>query len=151
MKTEDKMDCLGILLIVFMIGGLILFSQAKYNTSNGVLWQEETRVKTEHDISYISIPGFSEIHFVTNKTDQDFSFYNPASNHCIMDLELQLPDGETLFTESNIQPGYGIKEVQLNKELQNGNYDNCKFVIRCYSSDGVFYNGATLTVKLFIR
>ena len=143
---------LTMLLIAICVAIYVTTTNMKNNnTSNGVLWQEEDSLVTHKTSSYISIPGFSEIHFSANNTKQKFLFHNPVNNICIMDVELLLPNDEVLLTEKNIHPGYGIKETELHKILPSGRYDNCKLVIRCHSSDGVFYNGATLAVKLYIE
>ena len=66
-----------------------------------------------------------------------------------MDFSILIPDGSVLWSEENIQPGYGLYDIQLNKELEKGTYEECTFTIRCYK-DGVELNGCNIAFTLYV-
>lgn len=71
------------------------------------------------------------------------------TNTCSMDFSILMPDGSVLWSEENIQPGYGLYDIQLNKELEKGTYEECTFTIRCYK-DGVELNGCNIAFTLYV-
>lgn len=43
----------------------------------------------------------------------------------------------------------GLYDIQLNKELEKGTYEECTFTIRCYK-DGVELNGCNIAFALYV-
>ena len=142
---KKRYTVLIILCIIFLFAGYKISTQFS-EIQKGVLWEEEKR-----ENKFITIAGFSELYFKAGITEQSISFHNPKNNKCIMDAYFLLPDGESLFKAKDIAPGYGIKTIKLNRSLKTGDYRNCKFIIKCHSEEGIVYNGAVLTVNLYVR
>ena len=119
--------------------------------SSGVRYTD-SKIATKAETSYITIQGFSELHFSANEITQDFKFQNPNDNDCYMNIIFCLPDGEVLFFIGNIQPSYGIEQVELNRVLDAGTYENCKLYIKCFSfADNRELNGATMAINLYVK
>lgn len=134
-----------ILQVVILL--LVIFKPSP--TKSGVRLDEQN-AETQ-TTSYTTIQGFSEIHFVKDEKSQNFSFTNPEDNTCYMDVALLSSTGEEIFSASRIEPGYTLTNIELNKELGEGIYKNCSFVVRCYSMDGgVELNGATMKVNIYV-
>jgi hypothetical protein len=126
---------------------MIHFSNLHSRISSGVLWQEE-EIEQRND-GTIAIAGFSELYFEADEKEQRISFHNPASNDCIMNIQM-IVDGEVIYEQDNIHPGYGIKEIKLNKSLSCGTYYDCELIIDCFK-DGTQVNGAVLNFDIIVR
>ena len=158
MNEEQRIKKVMIAIIVVLLtaiiclGATILLDLKETNKSGILLEDFEDRVKINALNQSISIHGFSEVHMKSGELELTFDFYNPKTNDCYMDIELLLPDGKSLFEIKRIEPGYGIKEIQLKDVLENGDYLNCQFLIKCYSmADGSQLNGAAMNVNLYMR
>lgn len=147
-NENNKLSSFGVTLIIILL--LIIFVGISDKRSSGILWNERDIKKTTN-VSYISLRGFSNLYFKSEETTQKFSYFNPEKNSCIMDIALYLNNGEMVFKQENIHPGYGIKEININRPLPRGTYKKCKFAVKCYSPDGIIYNGANITVDLYVR
>lgn len=142
------------IIIVLLIGivclGTMILLDSKGTNKSGILLESEGREKVLNQS--ISIFGFSELHMKSGELNQPFDFRNPNTNDCYMDISLLLSDGTKLFEIKRIEPGYGIKEVQLNDVLENGDYLNCCFNVQCFSlKDDTQLNGASMSVDLYVR
>lgn len=142
------------IIIVLLIGiiylGTMILLDSKGTNKSGILLENEGREKVLNQS--ISIFGFSELHMKSGELNQSFDFRNSNTNDCYMDIALLLSDGTKLFEIKRIEPGYGIKEVQLNNVLENGDYLNCCFNVQCFSlKDDTQLNGASMSVDLYVR
>ena len=138
-----------LLTVIICLGAMILLDLKETNKS-GILLESEGREKVLNQS--ISIFGFSELHMKSGELNQSFEFRNPNTNDCYMEIALLLSDGTKLFEIKRIEPGYGIKEVQLNDVLENGDYLNCCFNVQCFSlKDDTQLNGASMSVDLYVR
>ena len=148
-RRENKVIIIliAIILVFAVFTCHILF---KSSNKSGILLESEGREKVLNQS--ISIFGFSELHMKSGELNQSFDFRNPSTNDCYMDISLLLSDGTKLFEIKRIEPGYGIKEVQLNDVLENGDYLNCCFNVQCFSlKDDTQLNGASMSVDLYVR
>ena len=138
MKKFKKKYAIAVLVIALVIifPLLFLFGRNDKRESNGILWNGKQTIETNYEQSSIAIPGFTKISFEANSTNQKINLYNPDTNTC-------------LWSEENIQPGYGLYDIQLNKELEKGTYEECTFTIRCYK-DGVELNGCNIAFTLYV-
>lgn len=138
-----------IILILQIIILLVVVFKSSPPSKNGVILDESpTATQTT---SYTKIQGFSEIHFAKDNKMQDFSFTNPKENKCYMDIKLFSFNGEKIFEVKRVEPGYSLTTIELINELDEGLYENCKLIIKCYSmQDGTELNGATMTVNLYV-
>lgn len=151
MKKFRKKYAIAVLVIALVIifPLLFLFGRNDKRESNGILWNGKQTIETNYEQSSIAIPGFTKISFEANSTNQKINLYNPDTNTCSMDFSILMPDGSVLWSEENIQPGYGLYDIQLNKELEKGTYEECTFTIRCYK-DGVELNGCNIAFTLYV-
>ncbi len=148
-KKDKRLFAILIMTLVILMCILLSIGFKKSNKS-GILLESKGREKVLNQS--ISIFGFSELHMKSGELEQSFDFRNPKTNNCYMNIELLLSDGSQLFEIKRIEPGYGIKEVQLNKVLENGDYLNCLFNIKCFSlNDNAQLNGASMSVNLYVR
>lgn len=139
----------AVIALVIILPLLFLFGRNDKRESNGILWNGKQTIETDYEQSSIAIPGFTKISFEANSTNQKINLYNPDTNTCSMDFSILMPDGSVLWSEENIQPGYRLYDIQLNKELEKGTYEECTFIIRCYK-DGVELNGCNIAFTLYV-
>lgn len=107
-----KKILIAVVAVLIFITGLFCAKFIK-PPSSGVRYTDSI-IATKAETSYITIQGFSELHFSANEITQDFKFQNPNDNDCYMNIIFCLPDGEVLFFIGNIQPSYGIEQVEFN-------------------------------------
>lgn len=150
-KFNKKYLIIAVMLIVAAVISplLFLFGRENKEKSNGILWNGKQSIETEYEQSSIAIPGFDKMTFKSNSTNQKINLYNPESNNCSMDFFIIMPDNSVLWSEENIQPGYGLYDIQINKKLEKGTYEGCKFSVRCYR-DGIELNGCDITFALYV-
>ena len=147
---KNNKTIIVLLIIIAILIGLLATRLIKPPSSGVRFSNSKTAAMAE--TSYITIQGFSELHFSANEITQDFKFQNPKDNDCYMNIIFCLPDGEVLFFIGNIHPSYGIEQVELNRELDAGTYENCKLYIKCFSfADNRELNGATMTINLYVK
>lgn len=150
MKEEWAKNILRIIVIVLVLLILYnLYTASIPEKSNGIKWDKKAVVS--HEISYIAIPGFSKIIFNHDTKEQSFKFHNPDTNNCYMDISL-IVDNEVVFDMKRIEPGYGIKEIKLNKTLSSGLYTDCTFSVKCFSmSNNTQLNGIQNKIDIYVR
>ena len=141
---------IGVIAIITMIV-IFLFCNKSGTESNGVVWTGKQMIQSHSTVEYIAVPGFDRLTFTANQKSQKVNFYNPANNTCSMDMEIVLLNGESIWEIGNIQPGYGLYDIELEKELERGTYEKCKFVVRCFNSYGKELNGCNLSFTLYVR
>lgn len=150
MTKKEKRVFAFLVIIIIVLAYILLSISFKSPNKSGILLENEGREKVLNQS--ISIFGFSELHMKSGELNQSFDFRNPNTNDCYMDIALLLSDGTKLFEIKRIEPGYGIKEVQLNNVLENGDYLNCCFNVQCFSlKDDTQLNGASMSVDLYVR
>ena len=66
-----------------------------------------------------------------------------------MNFSIEMPDGATLWSCENVQPGYGLYDIEINKELERGIYEECKFSVRCFR-DNIEINGCNIRFTLYV-
>lgn len=148
-KRKYVIAAVILIMIVAILPLFFLFGRGDKEKSNGILWNGKQRIETEYKQSSIAIPGFDRIAFQSNSTNQKVNLYNPDTNTCSMDFSIIMQDNSVLWSENNIQPGYGLYNIQINKKLEKGTYEGCKFSVRCYR-DGVELNGCDITFTLYV-
>ena len=96
----------------------------------------------------IAIPGQTELFFKAGELLQKVNIYNPVENNCNIVFTLTV-DGETIWKSGEVQPGYGFYEIQLNKELQTGEYE-AELFHECFRN-GTALNSAKMNVKIIVQ
>lgn len=138
-------------IVIMMVASLFfILKQNNKKDSNGVLWNGKQTIEKKYEQSSISIPCFNEISFLSDTTEQKVNLYNPESNDCSMNFSIVFPDGTVVWEEENIQPGYGVYNIQINKKLEKGTYKGCVFAVRCFR-DRVELNGCNITFTLNVN
>jgi len=147
MKSKYTISAIIILILSIIITFISVYEKPKHS---GVKWTEN-KTTIEYDISYIAIPGFSELHFEKDTTTQTINFYNPEENNCIMDISIEMDDNTIIWSDSSLMPGYGFKEIELFKPLKQGVYRHCFLCIYCKSIDGkTELNGGNLEITIYV-
>lgn len=112
--------------------------------------QEE---ESNADGALINVKGFGELKFKANQTKQKVNFNNPSNNKCYMVFTLYMPDGSKIYESKLVEPGKAIYEINVNRNLEKGTYENARLHCSCYSMDGLLktLNGADLKFKLEVE
>ena len=143
--------CIGIIISIIIIASLFfIFNHNSDKESNGVIWSGRQEVEKEYKSSSILVPGFNEIYFCADSLDQIVNLYNPDDNDCTMNFAIIMPDGTTIWEESNIQPGYGLYDIKINKKLEKGVYAGCVLSVRCFKDD-LELNGCNITFTMHVQ
>lgn len=102
----------------------------------------------------IAIPGFKSMTVAANSKDVEVSFVNPESNSCYFVFRLALVDGErqeVLYESGLVEPGKGLNNIELSRELKPGLYD-AKLYYDAYDIETKApLNGAVLDFDLYAQ
>ncbi len=138
-QNRSKLFLLLVLAIILL---LILIAAFKSCSVHTEATTETTTSNSEldfqpayHKDKTISIPSVSGIVFKAHSINQKFEFENPAANNCYIVLEIVLSDNTVIFESDKIYPDESITDIQLNQELKEGLYRNCKIKYNCFSVD----------------
>ena len=112
--------------------------------------QEE---ESNADGALINVKGFGELTFKPNQSKQKVNFNNPSNNKCYMVFTLYMPDGSKIYESKLVEPGKAIYEININRSLEKGTYENARLHCSCYSMDGLLktLNGADLKFNLKVE
>ena len=128
-----------------------IIEDSQSTASNGVVWHgEQQTIRTFKEQDYIQIKGFHDMYFVADQREQKVNFYNPASNDCVMDMSIYV-NGELIWHEDNIAPGYGLYNITLINPLASGIYLDCRYVVQCRQLDGQSLNGIDIGFILHVE
>ena len=147
MKKRDVAYIIVIVLLITILIAGIGSSMSKRKKDTGVKWNGETQ-----ETRYVKIPSFSEIYFTADTKDQGFNFFNPSSNNCSMMIAL-VRDGEVYYESDAIRPGYGLREIKLNKTLDRGDYQ-FTYIVECCGDEPNTqeeYNGVNFNTTIHVR
>lgn len=67
------------------------------------------------------IPGYDTITFPADSKQVRLTLPNDAENNCYLQYTLLL-EGEVLYTSGLIEPGKAVKDLKLNRSLEQGTY-----------------------------
>lgn len=146
MKRENIYISIILVLIIILIL-LAFLAIYKKSKDTGIKWNGETR-----DTRYVKIPSFTEIYFNADTKIQAFNFFNPSSNNCSMMIAL-VKDGEVYYESDAIRPGYGLREIKLNKTLDCGDYQ-FTYIVECCGDESNAqeeYNGVNFNTTIHVR
>lgn len=103
----------------------------------------------EKNTDTIDIPGFDAMNFKAGEIKQSVNIYNPEQNTCFFKATLYLPDGTAIWQSKLIPPGKAVYQIELNKTLEVGTYENAKLKYECFKLDGVTpLNGAEIKLNI---
>lgn len=162
-------------LITFMAFGTLTGCFGNTESSGGKAEKDYSNIEMNPNIS---IPGYESLDFVAGKKKQSVNFYNPKENTCYFRISLVLKTDdsigtgtasgeneaketeeaggadvaeETLWTSELIEPGEEVKSIELDKELESGDYPAI-LKYECFSlKDETPLNGAKVEVIIHVR
>lgn len=106
----------------------------------------------EKNTDTIDIPGFDTLTFKANTTSQSVNFYNPEQNSCYFKMSLILSDGTKLWESGLVAPGKAIYNININKALSAGTYNNALLRYECFSmNDQRQLNGNEIKFTLNVK
>ncbi len=165
-QSDKKKKIILILLILVLAamaiaGVMIAYYAGKSDNSSrskGIVISEEA---TEWDKELenlsgeqtgIKIPGYGEITVSAKEKTWNITLANPKDNNCYFQYEIVI-DGQDapIYTSDFIEPGKAIREFQVSKSLETGDYI-VYFNISTYSMDGEYsrLNGASVKATLHV-
>jgi len=144
---------LPLFIIFFLLVGIIVvfLFNTKNPTSNGIEWNGKQDISVQSEVKRIAIPGFNEMVFASQQKNQKVNLYNPSENTCTMTFEMFMEDGTLLWHEENIQPGYGFYNIDINKILESGTYENCTLIVHCFDHNNIELNGGVIKFTLYVK
>lgn len=153
-KNRKKIIGLSLIITIVLISiGVFLRQDSTFNLeTEGQKWTGKKEDTTKKESESIAIPGFESLTFVKNERKQSVNFYNPDINNCYFKLSILLPDGKKIWESKYIEPGDGIYEINLDRTLEEGEYDGAILKYECYTMDSVqtALNGSEIKFKLSI-
>ena len=100
---------------------------------------------------YIYIPGFESMTIPSGKTRVPSVIYNPEKNQCYFEVSISLSEtNEKIYQSKLISPGQVLYEIELIRELDEGQY-NAVLHYTTYALDDLKnLNGANVPVMLIV-
>lgn len=77
-----------------------------------VQWEGEKNRPTDQTPGTIAIPGFDELTFIADQTQQYVNFHNPEVNDCLFLMTLYI-QGEPYWQSGYVEPGKGYYTIVL--------------------------------------
>lgn len=114
-----------------------------------VQWEGEKNRPSDQTPGTIAIPGFDELTFVADQTQQYVNFYNPEVNDCLFLMTLYV-DGEPCWQSGYVEPGKGYYTIELSDPLPVGIYKG-ELRIQCFKANGTELNSAKVTFELTVQ
>ena len=118
---------------------------------NAVFEEEQTKTQTEEgDARGIKIPGYSSIVVEAGKKNVAVDIMNPGENEVYFKVKFILSESNEVIYESQlIKPGQHLYEIELNRELAEGEY-NLVIQYETFLMDGSYSprNGASVNCIL---
>ena len=153
-KNRKKIIGLALIITIVLISiGVFLRQDSTFTLeTEGQEWTGKKEKTIKKESESIAIPGFESLTFVKNERKQSVNFYNPDINNCYFKLSILLPDGKKIWESKYIEPGNGIYEINLDRTLEEGEYDGAILKYECYTMDSVqtALNGSEIKFKLSI-
>lgn len=115
-------------------------------------WDDSLTDTSGQGTKGIKIPGYGELTVAANETDWKITLANPQDNDCYFKYLITIDDSEEVIYESDyIEPGKAIREFQVTKGLEAGDY-KIHLNIEAYSTDGsdTRLNGANVQADLHV-
>jgi len=113
----------------------------------------------------IAIPGYASLTFKAEEKEQSVDFFNPEENTCYFRMSLVMKEEDAqetenghsareetvLWTSEYLEPGEHIKSIQLERELEEGDYP-ASLRYECFSlKDERQLNGSNVKLTLSVR
>jgi len=131
--------CIG---FFWFFGGRLLYD-------DGIQFEPEQLLA--ESASSITIPGFESMTIEAGQTTVSTYLYNPESNTCYFEILIHLTEtDETIYASKLVAPGQELYEIELTRELEEGDY-RAIVEYRAYAA-GTFteLNGANVPFDLHV-
>ena len=113
-----------------------------------VQWEGEKNRPSDQTPGTIAIPGFDELTFVADQTQQYVNFHNPEVNDCLFLMTLYI-QGEPYWQSGYVEPGKGYYTIELSATIPVGEYEG-ELRIQCFKRSGTELNSARVTFDLTV-
>ena len=151
-----------VLILVAAVGIVFAYKAGQKKAdekSNGVVvdqdasdWDQDLDSLSGQQDKGIKIPGYGELSVEAGDKNWKITLANPKDNDCYFKYSITIGEDETPIYESDyIEPGKAIREFQVNKALDAGDY-TIYMNISTYSMDGknTRLNGASVKADLHV-
>ena len=150
-KNKNKKIAVIILSVIILFIAIIYTDNENKPTSSGVIWNGNQSISVRSQTDYIAIPAFGDLYLSENSLKQDVNFFNPEENKCSMDLSIYLENGELLWSNKSLMPGYGYYDITLEKPLKKGTY-KAYYSVRCFTLDSqTEVNGGKFEITIYVK
>lgn len=120
----------GIFAVLSVMAWFFVFSKNNHSdsTAQGVVLDEnaETWDGNMKDLSDgksgIKIPGYGELRVPQGERTWNITLANPKENTCYFKYTIKVDD-ETLYESDFIEPGKAVREFEVSKLLDSGDYE----------------------------
>ena len=159
MKQKQWIVTIFLVVAVLAAAGIVYMRQDQRNeekkttAANVVPWDLELKEEEipEKEEGKILLPGYTQMVMHANTKEQEVNVGNPSDNECYFVIVLKLVDGTELFTSDYLKPGEGLKQITINQELEQGEYQ-AVIEYRCYSmEDESALNGGSCEFTLIVQ
>lgn len=159
MKKKTLVIIIAILVAAAAAAGILYYVTHSKDTGTAnasaevVPWDVDLTEETEEtkQEEQIYLPGYGGMTLAANTKEQTVSMGNPSANNCYFVITLKLKDGTELFTSDYLKPGEGLEKINLNQELEAGDYE-AVIEYKCYSMDDKSpLNGGSTEFQLIVK
>lgn len=160
---NKKIWILSVAAILIAVFGIVfaykMGQQKSAENSNGVVvdqnaadWDKDLDSLSGEQDAGIKIPGYGELSVGAGDKNWKITLANPKDNDCYFKYNITIGDDETpIYESAYIEPGKAIREFQVDKPLNAGDY-TIYMNISTYSMDGknTRLNGASVKADLHV-
>ena len=83
----------------------------------------------------IAVPGTEVMQFKAEQKKQKVNLYNPGTNDCYFEISIMLEDRTVLYQSGLVPPGKGLRDIELEDALSEGEYPNAILRYKCLNQD----------------
>lgn len=143
-KKESRKTIFIIILLLLLIvlggvSGYLYFNRNIINEASGRGIDLSAENYSGGQSKGVAIPCFAEINLKAGETKVAVKLKNPKENKEIANLQYSLEleeTGETLYTSGLIEPGKQVKNIELSRPLEEGEYKAIFHVLPFSTDEG---------------
>lgn len=128
MAKKSKFILLSVIFLCIIAGALFFFFQYQGRSESTVKLDSSAKSWTPDDTSdgndmQIKVPGYDNITFNADDTQQQIALYNPGENQCYFKFSLSVDqDTEPIYESDLVEPGKAINKITLTRSLPADDY-----------------------------
>lgn len=128
------------------------FFEQVINTFAHEAYQESKDEKKQTaEVDTIAIPGMKSMTIEADSKVVSAELYNPEKNNCYFEISILINEDEEIYKSNLISPGQTLAEIQLNEELEAGNYEAVLHYATYAMNDYTPLNGANVPFELIVQ